>query len=552
MIATSLVLCSALLGQPGLRPLDIPSNPSNPSNFQGGSNFNNARGGPAVMDENGFAPRDNGGRVVQPSQPRQQPVGRPENDFESPHDTRNNYASNVSAPEAQLISDALHAPPESKLTGRRLALVDALSHATSRAQKLEITRAYWKLALITADHNFAVDENLQIEKVSDPTGDRLATTLLRAARQSTKGMREESLVNAQLAQTELAKLLNFSSQDQMPMAGDLPFVGQYRTEFTRIFANKVAPARLRALDQILPGRHDVIQKRAYAVTNAFEAQAEAEKAFMAGTGSAAQAAGLVVLCRNEVRKQRKLFLDAVREYNFDIAEYALNVTESTQMRDELVVGMLIRSPLPSAGGVKPSGGQPTRTTFVESGDVTPASANLDAEKPKVKSPVAQSEPAEPKSSPREPAKLDVSSMPSVMRPARPEEERMAPIAQAELSSVPRNRDNPGPWSAADDQLSARSSGRADLQSRGESTFRNEMPAATDSMRSLPDNRAHRGAPAAFADDPLGSSSTSLPPASGAPARASSGAELSPNMQADPFAPRTQGSNRQSIKVRAAE
>jgi hypothetical protein len=150
-----------------------------------------------------------------------------------------------------------------------------------------------------------------------------------------------------------------SSQPVLPT--NLPIAVPYRTQFDSLFAGRLAPAGLQRIHRVLPLRLAAIDARATAVEAADKLVASAESAFFAGEISLDE-----LLQRLDVfRAQRHAFITAVRDYNVDIAAYALAVAENNATHEK-IVSMLIDTRV--SGSTSPAG-QPLTTPGVS---VTPA------------------------------------------------------------------------------------------------------------------------------------------------------------------------------------
>ena len=306
------------------------------------------KGGAARTGEENAAastPRENNSRTTQP------PI---------PDSTRS--AANLSA---ALLSRALALPEKNALAGRPLSLPEALGRAPSSSQRLEIASLYWKLALALADYHWALDESLQLDALPDYQG-LIDSPLLAAAQAAAQARTLEAKAAAVTAQQELADALGQPTQE-LPLTVEQPLVGPYRTEFDSIFANRAAPGRARAIHRALPHWREAIDLRSAAVQAARSAIAPAEEPY------AKQKAGIetALYVHRELAQQRRAFLNAVRQYNAEIVEYASYVAGPTTSVATLV-SMLTRSKPPETSGGSTAGhvaatGEPTVAPPEDSG-----------------------------------------------------------------------------------------------------------------------------------------------------------------------------------------
>ena len=237
----------------------------------------------------------------------------------------------------ELLSQSLTPPAEGALTGRRYSLLEVLGRTPDRNQQIMLTRAYWKLSLATADYYFAIDENQRLEAVGDEA--LAGGALLQAAKTSAAARVREAELAAMTAQHELAELIYLPSGEPLPVTADVPHVGPYRTYFETLFSVQSPPGRARLIDRALPVRREAIELRAAAAQSALEATDAAGKALGQGEADVR----LVLAAHEALRTERRAFLADVRDYNHDIAEYAMTVAQ-IGTSEVVLVGMLIKSP----------------------------------------------------------------------------------------------------------------------------------------------------------------------------------------------------------------
>jgi hypothetical protein len=273
---------------------------------------------------------------------------------ESGIDDATRAAANTSA---ALLASALTVPDENALDGRPVSLAEALGRAPS-GQRLTVASLYWKLALALADYHWALDESLQL--ALPPNEDPVDSPLLAAAQASAQARTLEVKAAAVTAQQELADAIGQSTQP-LPLTIEQPLVGPYRTEFDSIFANRAAPGRSRAIHRALPHWREAIDLRTAAVQAAASAIAPAEAAY----GQEKAGIDTVLYGHRELAQQRRAFLNAVREYNAEIVEYASYIAGPTTST-ATIVSMLTRTKPLKNSGVSPPG------TFAASNEPTVA------------------------------------------------------------------------------------------------------------------------------------------------------------------------------------
>jgi hypothetical protein len=243
-----------------------------------------------------------------------------------------------------LITQGLAAPKDSALAGRQMTLLELIARfGMDRGRQLSVVRDYWKLAAAQADYNWAADESVRLDQITAAKG--LEAAVLSAAQAGAQARLHEAQVGAVAAQQELADLLGLPSNGQLPLAGDPPLVGPYRTYFDTLFAGRVPPPRTRVIDRGLPIRLQAIQDRTLAVQAASSAVRYADDARAKGQADLQT----LLNCHAELARQRRAFLAAVRDYNLDIGEYALAVADPTLANERLVAMLIVvKAPSPTA------------------------------------------------------------------------------------------------------------------------------------------------------------------------------------------------------------
>jgi hypothetical protein len=270
------------------------------------------------------------------------------NATKAPADT-GDPAQAAAAAASELINQGLTAPKESPLAGRPTTLLELIARVgTDRNRQIGIVRAYWKLSVAQADYNWAADELARLDQIVAAKGLALESAVLSVAQAGAQARVHEAQVVAVSAQQELADLLAWPSTTPLPLAGDQPLVGPYRTYFDTLFAGRVPPARTRVIDRSLPIRLEAIQDRTLAVQAASSAVRYAEDA--RGKGQTDLQA--LLNCHAELARQRRAFLSTVRDYNFDIGEYALAVADPALPNERLVAMLIVVKPAAAAASAR--------------------------------------------------------------------------------------------------------------------------------------------------------------------------------------------------------
>ena len=232
------------------------------------------------------------------------------------------------------------APLAAPLYDRPLPLMEALERSGDRSRRLWITQAYWKVSAGFALVHFSTEAVERLEFVApgaEPHDRAVLDAAVAAARANLADARAELVV----AQQELVDLVRLPAGEPLPWPVDRPLAAPYQTQFDTIFATRPATGRVRAINRVLPNKHEALEQRALAVAAAEEAFRMTEADHAKGRRPIeAVAAGQSML----VAQQRE-FCQALKAYNCDIAEYAMAVADLSVPHGPFAA-MLIGTPLP--------------------------------------------------------------------------------------------------------------------------------------------------------------------------------------------------------------
>jgi hypothetical protein len=223
------------------------------------------------------------------------------------------------------------------LPGQSESLSEIIS-ASDEHQRLAVVNAYWRLSHAISDYIWTSDELERLNKAI-PSRVMINNPMISTALATATARIHEAELSVTKAQQSLSAL---SASPGAPSAAgiltsDRPLVGPYRTYFDAIFANRSAPARLREINATLPIRVKIIDDHAAAVRSAMDAVHYAEEAHSRNETDIRT----VLACHEDLHRQRRDFLQAVSDYNLDIAEYAAGVAAPGTPQEKFV-GMLIR------------------------------------------------------------------------------------------------------------------------------------------------------------------------------------------------------------------
>ena len=247
------------------------------------------------------------------------------------------------------------------LYARPLPLIEALQRSGDRSRRLWITQAYWQVSRGYANIRFATEARERLEFIapgSDPH-DQMVLDVASAAAEADLADAHAELI---AAQQQLVDLVRLPIGEPAPWPVDRPLAGSYETHFAAIFATRPATGRIRAIDRMLPSKHDAVEARAIAVEAAESAMNRAESDHARGK----RPIEAVVAAHRMLRQQQQEFAESLATYNLDIAEYAMAVAD-TSVPDDRYVSMLIGTPIqwkpqPASNVIPATGLQPLEQT----------------------------------------------------------------------------------------------------------------------------------------------------------------------------------------------
>ncbi|MCC7087087.1 MAG: hypothetical protein IT427_18965 [Pirellulales bacterium] len=187
------------------------------------------------------------------------------------------------------------------------------SHEVDRAA---VAQAYWRMILANGRLGWARDEQQRLEQIV-PGKHAVEGPILSTARGTAGARATEAEIELASAAADLGAISSFYPAADQPLAIDRPLVGPYHTYYSQIFATR-PNVRAGQIDQRLPLRLRAINDWAATVHSATSAVHYAEQAHAKGEVDLRT----VLACHETLRQQRHRFLDAVLQYNLDIAEYA--------------------------------------------------------------------------------------------------------------------------------------------------------------------------------------------------------------------------------------
>ena len=241
----------------------------------------------------------------------------------------------------EIIAEALSTVPEgafAPLEGEQshyqtLTLTDAFKRSNDRAQQIKIAQSYWRLAVAQADYHFARDAVAQLRAA---TRGQLEQPALRAARCAMRALQRDAEVLVIRAQIRLSEDMRLPPTALPPLTVDIPHTASYNTHFEQVYSGRTAPPQAYALNRTIPVRQLAIEEHALAIQEAMDAVEDSIDEYSKGSADLTT----LIVAFERLWKERKAFTTAIRDYNYEIAEYALPTT--TISDPNKLVAMLIK------------------------------------------------------------------------------------------------------------------------------------------------------------------------------------------------------------------
>ncbi|QDU95068.1 TolC family protein [Lignipirellula cremea] len=221
--------------------------------------------------------------------------------------------------------------------GQPLRLLEAIELTTDRTRQLQAVKAYWRLALARADAAHAVQEQTWLSQAPAPqAADQQAQ--LKAAQYGAAARETEARLALAATQHDFSLAAERRTETPLFVPVDLPFSGEYQTNFRALFSGRVPPAALLRVERTLPGYYELLNIRAEAVESAALALEATDAAYRKGQSNIVD----LLTAYEQLQRQRIAFLQAVGDYNYSIADYAMAVAGPNVNR-QAVVSMLIET-----------------------------------------------------------------------------------------------------------------------------------------------------------------------------------------------------------------
>ena len=245
------------------------------------------------------------------------------------------------------LFEMLSRPPVSgRLGGELVTLTEAVATASSRAEQTAIVEAYWKLSTALIDYYLSVREatelSTSLQGITTPGAD------WQEARRAQASQLQVKRRTAELAQYELHRLMKSSAIDGLPLTVDLPHAGAYETRYKENFGDRQS-SRAERLHELIPAAYENLKLQALQIAS------DERWLQLVSRQRSPQSDGTGLLKTHELLSlRRREFVQAVRDYNLQIARYSELATPG-RVGTQRLVAMLIENPSLSAPGGERSG-----------------------------------------------------------------------------------------------------------------------------------------------------------------------------------------------------
>ncbi|MCH2114757.1 MAG: hypothetical protein MK171_07610 [Pirellulales bacterium] len=235
---------------------------------------------------------------------------------------------------AQLLVDLAKRGSSFQLQGIPLTLSDALAGASSRSEQSKCVGLYWQLANSVLTYNLAEREDTELAMLQD--GVLPAGRVWQDAGTKAKDTIQTDLQTVRVLQYRLQKKLRRSGKSTLPLPSDLPHARAYETRYGDLFGDRQS-GEAAELNRLLELEYSSLTELA--------GQVEASRGWLdrVRTGQSPQSDGADLLqAYQSFARSRRLFLQAVSDYNNNIARYTELATPE-RVDTQRLVAMLIKT-----------------------------------------------------------------------------------------------------------------------------------------------------------------------------------------------------------------
>lgn len=234
----------------------------------------------------------------------------------------------------EILSGYLEAPIESQLKGTPLALADVLVNSINRTEQSQRVSAYWDFSQAVAGYYLALKEHTEL--VTLQQGITLPSPAWQQARDTADARLQLARDRARVAQEYVTLLTGNTTPGYTPLPSDQPYCGAYETQYAQLFKDRSSMIA-EQLNELLPRSYQDLS------TRAAEIETARQWMFKMSDARSPQSDGTELLKAYELyAARRRMFLDAVKDYNMAILRYTEIATPGT-LETERLVAMLIRT-----------------------------------------------------------------------------------------------------------------------------------------------------------------------------------------------------------------
>jgi hypothetical protein len=235
---------------------------------------------------------------------------------------------------AEILNGYLEAPIESQLKGTPLALADVLVNAVNRTEQSQRVSAYWDFSQAVAGYYLALKEHTELATLQQ--GIASPSPAWQQSRNAADARLKMALDRARVAQEYVTLLKGNTPPGYLPLPADQPYCGAYETQYAQLFKDR-SSMLAEQLNELLPRSFQDLSARAA------EVEAARQWMFKMSDARSPQSDGMELLKAYELyAARRRMFLDAVKDYNVAILRYTEIATPGT-LETERLVAMLIRT-----------------------------------------------------------------------------------------------------------------------------------------------------------------------------------------------------------------
>jgi len=246
---------------------------------------------------------------------------------------------------ATLVDVLMTLPEDLQTAGRPATLLELISPVNDRQQQLAVAHAYWLAMAAMIEMRVAHDDLRRLEQLQQLIAARntqvqrgAAVLELQSRLASARARHNEAELALVTAQHTLIERAGLSpGVVALPLPIDRPHTGSYRTLVEQIYGGRGIPLQARLFDRQVPLRRDAINAQAAAVQSAHDAV----DALIEGLSRGETEPRLVWSALDEMTRANHNFAALVRDYNLDIAAYALTIPRGGISPQDLV-SMLIK------------------------------------------------------------------------------------------------------------------------------------------------------------------------------------------------------------------